>query len=357
LSTLVSNERGQRPLIRDSAADREFSLGDSAYASGDYAGAKRHFFQAKEWDGLRFRAPDTMNKVIVGLTRKYFGVHLVDAKGLFEQYSPHGIVGGETLLEHVHPNLFGYALLSEGFYRAMQNAGVMGEAGTGGMSFAELLQKMPVTAVDSLNGAYTIMMLKTRWPFNEPIPPGFKRGNSVSEQLAGAIAVKRITWMDAMNELYQISVRTKDKAMALKAVGAVMLENPSSSLYKLYAGRLSFELGDDREAIFYFKQAYALDPSMANTQTLYLAYLKMDQPEKALAYIDTALAMQPANQELPSLKSLAGQIIQLKRRLAVTPGDDAISRVIALDYHHVGADEAAEKYVNSPLGAGRGDGK
>ncbi len=383
LSTLVSNERGQRPFVGDAAggvgsaaagdvsasADRQFALGESAYGTGDFAGAKRHFFQAKELDGLRFRAPDTMNRIIVGLTKKYSGVHLVDAKRLFEQYSPHGILGGETLLEHVHPNLFGYALLSEAFYRAMQGArvietrgtpdvaggadgagGVAGSAVAGGMSFAELLQKMPVTAVDSLNGAYTIMMLKTRWPFNEPIPPDFKRGNSISEQLAGAIAVKRITWMDAMNELYQLSVRAKDKATALKAVGAVMLENPSVSLYKLYAGRLSFEMGDDSEAIFYFRQAYDLDPSFANTQTLYLAYLKMDQPEKAMDYIDTALAMQPANQLLPTLKSLTGQIIQLKRQLATAPGDDAISRVIALDYHHAGADEAAGKYMGRGLG-------
>jgi tetratricopeptide (TPR) repeat protein len=363
LSTLVSNEKDQRPLVRDSAADREFMLGDSAYMSGDYTAAKRHFLQAKELDLLRFRAPEAMNDVIIQLSEKYPGVHLVDTKRLFEQYSPHGILDSTTLLEHVHPNLFGYALLSDAFYQTIEKARLI-KAGTAQkMSFAELLSKMPVTGVDSLNGAYTIMMLKTRWPWNQPIPSGFKRGNSVGEQLAGGVAVNRVSWMDAMNELYRYSARTKDNVTALKAVGAIALEKPDNTIYKLYAGRLSFESGEDSDALFYFRQAYDLDPSPANTQTMYLAYLKMDQPERAMGYIDAAMGLQPNNQQLPIVKSLVGQIIQLKHQLGASPGarvamasqpaspeDEKIRRLIALDYHHAGADEAAAKYVTRGAG-------
>ena len=113
---------------------------------------------------------------------------------------------------------------------------------------------MPITGVDSLNGAYTIMMLKTRWPFDEPLPAGFKRGNSMEEQLAGALAVGRISWLDAMNQLFQYSQRTGDKRTALKAVGAVMLEYPDNATYKIFAGRLCLELGDQKGADFYFRQ-------------------------------------------------------------------------------------------------------
>jgi tetratricopeptide (TPR) repeat protein len=373
LSTVVANEKDQRPLgkgagaagggagatgVIGATADQEFALGDSAYAAGNYPLAKEHYVKAKEFDVLRFRAPEAMNEIIIKLTEKYPGVHLVDTKRLFEQHSPHGIIGNTTILEHVHPNLLGYALLSDAFYQAVEKAGLIKGGTAREMSFAELLSKMPVTGVDSLNGAYTIMMLKARWPWNEPIPAGFKRGNSVEAQLAGAIAVNRINWMDAMNELYRYSVRTTDKATALKAVGAIMLEKPDNTTYKLYAGRLSFELGEDSDALFYFRQAYDLDPSPANTQTMYLAYLKMDQPERALGYIDAAMALQPDNQQLPIVKSLVGQIIQLKGRLValsggrpamagrpLSPEGEKISRLIALDYHHAGADEAAAKYI------------
>jgi len=265
LSTLVSNERDQRPFISDSAgglmvgdrvmaASRAFDLGDSAYTAGDYPRAKQYYVQAKELDLLRFRAPEAMNRVIAKLAGQYPGVHLVDTKRLFEAYSPHSILGRETLLEHVHPNLFGYALLSEAFYLSMRRADLFGGRAAEELTFADLLQQMPITRVDSLNGAYTIMMLKTRWPFDEHLPAGFKRGNSVEEQLAGALSVGRISWMDAMNQLFQYSQRTGDKRTALKAVAAVMLEYPDNSTYKIFAGRLCLELGDRKGADFYFRQ-------------------------------------------------------------------------------------------------------
>jgi predicted Zn-dependent protease len=213
------------------------------------------------------------------------------------------------------------------------------------MSFDELLAKMPVTGVDSLNGAYTIMMLKSRWPFNEPIPTGFKRGNSIQEQLAGAIAVGRIDWAAAMNELYTLSMRTGDKTTALKAVGALMLEHPGNTSFPLYAGRLCFELGEDSDAVFYFKQAYATDPSLTNLQSLYLLYMKLDQPEQAMSWLDSAMAKQPDNASLRTLRSLTGQIIGLKTQLAAAPENKALLKQVAFDYHAAGADEAAKKYI------------
>lgn len=347
LSTVISNEKDQKPFISDGetgpgSADKQFSLADSSYRTGSFLLAKKQYETAKELDLLRFRAPAAINGVIVQLTKKYPSVHLVDAKSLFEQYSVHNILGKETLLEHVHPNLYGYALLSEAFYQSMRKAGLFAVRSGSEMSFAELLDKMPVTPVDSLNGIYTIMMLKARWPFNEPIPATFKRGNSIPEQLAGAIAVGRIKWVDAINELYQYSVRTKDKRMALKAAEAVMLEYPGKDTYKLFAGRLSFELGEYKDAIFYFRQAYDIHPTIANAQTLCLVYLKRDQPEQALLWIDTAAAMLHSNQQTTRLRSIVKEIIQLKA--AILPGDTLNNRRIALDYHMAGADEAAETY-------------
>ena len=253
LSTLVSNEKDLRPFIGGSSV---FASGDSAFAAGDYVAAKRNYDIARDSDMLRFRAPSAINGVIRDLTGKFPTVHLVEAERLFDSCSPHGIVGNTTLLEHVHPNLFGYALLSEAFYEAIEKEGLFKSEGDRGeiMSFEQLLEKMPITGVDSLNGAYTIMMLKTRWPFDEPLPAGFKRGNSVEEQLAGALAVGRISWLDAMNQLFQYSQRTGDKRTALKAVGAVMLEYPDNATYKIFAGRLCLELGDQKGADFYFRQ-------------------------------------------------------------------------------------------------------
>jgi len=276
LSTVVSNEKDQRPFI--GAGGAAFAAGDSAWRAGDYAAAKRDYVRARDADLLRFRAPSAIDSVIRLLAAAYSNVHLVDALGRFEAASPHGVVGYETLLEHVHPNLYGYALLSDAFYASMMAAHLFpSPPSPDSLGFDSLLVKMPVTAVDSLNGAYTIMMLKSRWPFDEPIPSGFKRGNSVPEQLAGGLAVGRINWSQALNELYTLSMRVGDKRTAMKAVEALSLDRPLYTRYALYAGRLNFELGDTSEAVFYFKQACAIDPSPTNIQSLNMLYRKMNR--------------------------------------------------------------------------------
>jgi lysophospholipase L1-like esterase len=270
LSTVVSNLRDQRPFV---GGDSVYARAEGEYKAGDLAGAKRDFVQAKEADGLRFRAPEAINGIIVKLAAEFSNVRLVRADSVFAVHSPGGIVGKELLLEHVHPNLYGYALLSEAYYRAM--------GGKGAMPLDSLWREMPVTAMDSLNGAYTIMMLKSRWPWNEAIADSFRRGGSIAEQLAGGVAVGRISWSDGMNELYTLSMRQQDKKTALKAVGALLLEHPTKTVYALYAGRLSYELGDTSGALYYFKYAVRTDPSPVNKQSLYLLYTKLGRPPDA----------------------------------------------------------------------------
>jgi len=342
LSTLVSNEKDLKPFISDlsgTSANLQYAQANDSYQSGKYLQAKQEYIKAKELDLLRFRAPETLNGIITELAKQYSNVHLVNARTVFEQHSLNGILGNETLLEHVHPNLFGYALLSEAFYRSIKNAELIKAHADQEMSLAELLSRMPVTKVDSLYGAYTIMMLEAGWPFNKPIPTGFKRGDDIIAQLAGALSVNRISWLDAMDQLFKYSMKTGDKKTALKAVEAVMLEKPQNTTYSIYAGRLSFELGDNADAAFYFKKAYELDPSFANTQNMYLVFLKSDEPAKATPYIDSAIQQHPSDIELVNLKTIVAEIIRLK----TTAGKKA-NMQIAADYHAIGADEAAIKY-------------
>jgi lysophospholipase L1-like esterase len=348
LSTLVSNQKDLKPFIdgtgrAGTSADQQFALAKAFFEAGNYTVAKQQYINAKELDQLRFRAPEAMNQSITDLAKRYNNVHLVNALKVFEQYSPHGILGSETLLEHVHPNLYGYALLSEAFYQSIRESHLIKAHAEKKMSFAELIDKMPVTKVDSLYGAYTIMMLQAGWPFNKPIPAGFKRGSSIEEQLAGALSVNRISWLDAMNQLFKYSIQANDKKTALKAVEAVLLEKPQNTTYAVYAGRLSFELGDTADAVYYFKKAYTLEPSFTNIQNIYLVYLKSDMPASALPYIDMALQQNPAYAGLSNMRAMVLDIIRLKQSTTQKP-DKAASQRIAANYHAMGADEAALKY-------------
>lgn len=372
LSNLVSNEKDQSPFISaagngPSTADYQFRLGDSAYRGGQYALAKQAYEKAKEFDLLRFRAPDTLNTIIGRLCQTYNGnTYLVDARSLFELHSPHGILGRETLLEHVHPNLYGYALLSEAFYHSMMTAGFLSSvppaanplaspgpapatrllpsAAMQEMTLDTLLQRMPVTRVDSLNGAYQIMMLKSRWPFHEPIPAGFVRGDSPEERLAGALAVGRISWLDAMDQLFKYRMQTNDKKGALQVAGATMLEYPENKTYLTFCGRLSFEAGYWQDAIIYFEKLYRLDSSTANALNLLLAYIKTDLPQQALGLMNERPELNSTGRQQRHWIDLLEEIVNLKQLSGKTNPRSAFNHQVALDYKMLDAPEAAALY-------------
>jgi len=102
LSTVVSNEKDLPPFISNGSgpgsANWYYDAGQTAYHKADYPTAKQDFDKARELDQLRFRASETINTCIKKIAGQYPYVHLVDAQQLFEQNSPHGILGSETIM-------------------------------------------------------------------------------------------------------------------------------------------------------------------------------------------------------------------------------------------------------------------
>jgi len=343
ISTLVSNEKDLKPFISSGkfSAQNHYINGKKLYANGDFKAAKTNFVLAKEYDQLRFRAPEAFNQIIKKLCKQYPGIYLANTHALFEKNEVSGIIGKETILEHVHPNLLGYAIMSESFYQQINNRNLIPAKKQGEMSFAQLLVNMPVTKVDSLYGAYQIMMLRSGWPFNEPIT-AYNRGNSIDEQLAGALTVDRITWRTAMDELYKTAMANADKQKALKVTEAVLLENPYEISYYTYAGRLAFELADLETAEFYFKKAYDLEPTPENVNNLFLFYFKSDLPEQALQYNDRLKQTGQQSYLDAQTEEILKNIIKLKKEV---PSNN-INELIASYYHQLRADETAAKYRN-----------
>jgi len=208
LSTIVSNEKDQQPFtssgVGPESAAYYYEAGRQEYGKGNTGSARENFVKAKELDELRFRAPEAINLIIKKIAGKYKNVHLVDTKKLFEQYSASSILGNETLLEHVHPNLYGYAIMSEAFYQAFNRQHLIGSKPERVMTFDELRKEMPLLRMDSLNGQYQIMMLKSGWPFNQPIPNGFSLSTNLQDSLAELVASGKLQWKDAMGELFEL---------------------------------------------------------------------------------------------------------------------------------------------------------
>jgi len=320
-----------------------------SYELGDYATAEARFAKAVDLDVLRFRAPSPLNGVIAQLCNKYPDAHLVDTRTAFVFHSENHIIGSDLILEHVHPNLTGYALMSDVFYEALKREHIISVDTAKEMSLRQLMEDMPITPVDSLAGVYKIAKLKGSWPFNG----GGKQDSlpvvSEEQKLAYDLAFDHIRWRDAMDALYSYYVSTNNLIEAKKVMEAMVLEYPmEASLYETTAN-VCGKLNDLNNAAFYFRKAFALSPSPEMSKTIFVIYLDLDEPAEAIPYLDYAIN-NLSDRRLIAVKEYSEEVIQLERAVAK---DSAVSILneIADKYFRMGNKLGAAKYLGKVLSA------
>jgi lysophospholipase L1-like esterase len=342
LSTVESNEKDLPPFISDgngpNSANGYFRAGQAALKDSSFAVAKQDFDKAKELDQLRFRAPEAINTAIRKIAGEFPNVHLVDTKKFFEQYSPHGILGKELIMEHVHPNLLGYAVMSEAFYEAIQQQNLIKDKPEQEYSFNQLRNEMPITTLDTLSGTYLTMILKTGFPFNQPIPQNFKISNSLDASLAGKVARGKMIWAAALGYLYFYDQKNGDTTGALKIAEAMVLQYPQRPNFYSISAELNTRLGNYAQAAFYFRKLYMLNNDTSLPPMILKLYLQADDPEQALAF--SQYNPQPNQQETVAVLN---QIISNKAQLKTKAGNKALLQQIANDYRQLGLSDVKLK--------------
>lgn len=243
--------------IDSTYAINQFFIGKLSYLKGDFLKAHRSFVNAKELDLLRFRAPEEINEVIKSMSRKY-KANYIDTKSNFEQHSPNGIIGYELILEHLHPNIAGIFLISNSFYNALLSSGLI-DATPVDISENKMRREYPITAVDTMKGAFQIYMLKEGWPFNEKTPDSISSKGSYLSKIAGAYAVKQLNWHQAMVLSSEYFEKNNDKKELLKITEGFLLEFPYEREYYSRAVSLSMDLKDSIKAAFYRKKLLSLE--------------------------------------------------------------------------------------------------
>lgn len=345
LSTIASNEKDIRPFISDTTASENsaieyFKKGKSQYSAGNYQSAKENFIKAKELDMLRFRAPSEINQAIINFSRKYKNVYLVDSETSFTEKSPHWSIGNELLVEHVHPNLQGYSLLAFNFYKSLEKENVLGLNWQKTWTLDKMRKEMPVTELDSLQGAYEVIMLKRGWPYYEK--GEFDNNNlSLPEKIAGRLALRKISWAQAMDELYLYYYQNRDYENALKVSEAVILEFPEAPQFYMKAGDLAAQAGNYKKAISIYKKGFKREESVATARKLTVNLIRIDKFEEAISYLDFI--------EEKDSRDIMG--IKLKKDLKSLENDTAKDHklVLAEIYYQVGADARARKNLEEYL--------
>jgi lysophospholipase L1-like esterase len=352
VSTLVSNEKDLTPFISDStqteqSADHYYRLGQNAYRQEDFAAAKQHFVRAKELDLLRFRAPEAMNQIVRQLAERFSEVHLVDSRAHLEDYAKHGIIGNETLLEHVHPNLHGYSLIADAFYQQLEEKQLISSDWSQANNWPQAYREMPITEVDSLKGAYEVMMLKEGWPFYQPIADLDTTNRTLPEAIAGALAVQQLTWDQAMERLYQHYYQNQQLAQALKVAEAVALEHPREVQFFTKAAGLALQLDSLDKADYLFQRALSLEPSAALARKIAINFIKTDALEEALPYLRYIMERESTDRLSFRLAEAIESILAFSEAES-SNNTEKLTR-LAANYLLLGKEDTAEVYLRNVL--------
>lgn len=327
-----------------------YYLGLLNYSYKDFKEAKVNYTKAKDLDELRFRAPSKINKIIAQLANDYPQTHLVDVKKEFENHSYAQIIGEELLIDHVHPNIEGFALMSNAFYSSMKQSKVLPNSKKTEMSFEDLINEMPITKMDSLTGEYIIHRLKGSWPFNDPSQKQKIKTDTQEQRLAVKLLQKQISWREANDSLYAFYKKNKEHEKARKISEALVLEYSEDPVFYDKAAELSAELGKFDKAAFYFSKSFDLQPTFNKAKYLFVLFLKMDKPLASIPFLDYAISNNTNNNvNLGAIKSLVKNCIELKEKLTKDPSNITLQTQIANAYLKMGNKEGAMKYIDQVL--------
>jgi lysophospholipase L1-like esterase len=271
--------------IDGNAADVWFALGQLEQEAGEVDAARAAYRNAKDRDQLRFRAPEAFNELIRELAKRY-GATLVDAQQHLADFSPQGIIGGELLLEHVHPNAEGCFLLADAYYEALKQNGEIGDWSQA-PSRDRAERDMPITAIDRILADYAIRELEGEYPFSDtrqefrlPTP------RNEIERLAQLRHSGELHWLDSMERLLQIYREAGQTEEAVVVARVAAQAYPTLRAPNFATGVLFMDLKQFARARRYLERSLLLEPNDPRAlQALVRANLELDDEPQALRHL------------------------------------------------------------------------
>ncbi|GHT02435.1 hypothetical protein FACS189440_20260 [Bacteroidia bacterium] len=349
-SNVVSNVKDLPPFISaipDSINAMSYYLnGLVAYQEREFSEAAVLLNEAKDFDLLRFRAPEEINQTIVELCLEHPNTYFVDTRQAMEDKVAHHLLGDELFTDHVHPNQKGYAIMADAFYRKIQESHLLPPP-VQEMTAGEAIANMPFSPIDSIAAELRIWQLKAHWPYsddrylNKPLPD-----STIEEKLAVRLFQRETGWLSAHNDLYEAYIQNNQLEQAAKIAEATVLEYAEDPVFYEQAAMVYGEMGHTEKAAFYMNGAFKLAPAFERARYLLVFNLMLDQPEAAMPLLDYAIQHNTKGMQLDAIKPLVERVITQKQQLAKDSTNVTLMNEIAATYLHMDNQNGAQKYID-----------
>lgn len=296
--------------LDDTSADGYYLQGHLLEARGEYAAAQKSYLAAKDRDQLRFRAPEVFNDVIRQLAQAH-GAEVVDVQAVLRKESKNGIIGKDLMLEHLHPNIRGYFLLTDAYYDALQQRGMIG-AWDHSIPEDVAWEEVPLTEVDLLYAQYKVEQLLSDYPYKKTsTKPNIPEPTNEIERLANDMYNQRGSWLEHMMTLLDYYRKQEDYADSLKVALIVAEAVPFDAGYQSMAGQLLLLQNKPDQAIPYLVRAISLNPGDADMAVdLAKGYHALGRDDLARAALLQALRINPNHPEAQDLLNSLGEPTQ-----------------------------------------------
>lgn len=268
-------------------ADKIYVKAQNFETKGDYALAREYYYLAKDYDAIRFRAPEDLNDVIRELGKKYH-VPVVPMKLVFESHSPNGIIGKNLVLEHLHPNVDGYFLMADAFFNVMRNEKLIANKWDTSLikPSAYYRKNWGFTLLDSLLGDIKIKMIENGWPFK---PEGFENNfldtyipNSTEDSVAFYYVRSTKDLEDGHINLAKYYATSGNYLKAFNEYYSLIKSNPYMKGLYLDAVKCLLAADESNKALELLISMPDKDSSFSALFQLGELYSKLKMPDKAI---------------------------------------------------------------------------
>lgn len=284
-----------------------FRLGKCYQALREYENATNEFGKARDFDGLRFRAPSEFNRIIRGLADRY-DIALADVETAFRDRSGDGIIGGELLWEHVHPNLDGYFVMAKTWAHAIRTHHLLVSqaewAATAEVSDSSCWNYAAITGVDRAIGAVRIAELMRKWPFQPTDTDLQFDAKTIAEQVALQYIQENTAWSRAHERAAEEYRGRKQWKDALMEYAAILKVAPESQYSMMMMGDMLIQMEKYDEAEQKYVRALESKEDQFVHVRLGMFYLERGKPEASIVHLRKCLEL---DGRLPSKLPLAGR--------------------------------------------------
>ena len=296
--------RDQKPFVStkyqtNPTANEIFLKARSLERTGRYEEARKAYYQAKDLDALRFRAPEEFNEILHQLGNE-FNVPVVPLKSYFETASTNGFIGNNLTHEHLHPNKDGYFLMADAFYNTIRRENLISldwqERYIKPSAYYQ--QSWGFSQLDSVYAALSIAHLKGGWPFRTDQRPNIAFDIFRPTTKADSISLYILKTGKSTLELGHIELaqqyeRKRDFEHAFQEYRALIYTVPHLDIFYEPTINLLINLKQYEQALFVLYEGIKFNKSAFIQKWIGQLHLILDETERGIYYLENARKLTP----------------------------------------------------------------